>query len=69
MPRRYSDQDYDYIICDEHEEVQEIFFMQSGTIGIGYNLSSNLARSMNIRSRTKIKQMSFMFKGDLNYKL
>lgn len=40
MPRRFDTSDEDWIIYDEEDEVPEMYFVLSGSIGIGYSLVS-----------------------------
>jgi len=37
-PRRFSDSEEENIIFDEEEEVLEMYFIISGTVGVGYHL-------------------------------
>ena len=41
LPRRFQDNIYDHIIYDEDQEVDEMYFIQEGFIGIGYTLVSS----------------------------
>ena len=41
LPRRFKDDDYDHIIYDEDQEVDEMYFIQEGFIGIGYTTLSS----------------------------
>lgn len=44
LPRRFLDNIYDHIIYDEDQEVDEMYFIQEGFIGIGYtNMYSGIA--------------------------
>jgi hypothetical protein len=38
MPRNFSEKDDENIIFDEEEEVLEMYFIISGTVGVGYHL-------------------------------
>jgi len=38
MPRNFSDKEDENIIFDEEEEVLEMYFIISGTVGVGYHL-------------------------------
>jgi hypothetical protein len=40
MPRRFDTGEEDWIIYDEEDEVPEMYFILSGSIGIGYSLVS-----------------------------
>ena len=37
-PRQFMEQEDGFVIYDEEEEVIEMYFVVSGTIGIGYHL-------------------------------
>jgi hypothetical protein len=41
MPRSFDPTSDDKVIYDEEEEVQEMYFITQGTIGIGYSLIMN----------------------------
>ena len=41
MPRNFEDNEDDKIIYDEGDEVPEMYFILSGSVGIGYSLISN----------------------------
>jgi hypothetical protein len=38
MPRRFSEKVEENIIYDEEEEVLEMYFILTGTIGVGYHM-------------------------------
>lgn len=38
MPRNFSEKEDENIIFDEEEEVLEMYFIISGTVGVGYHL-------------------------------
>jgi hypothetical protein len=38
MPRHFSEKEDEDIIFDEEEEVNEMYFIVSGQVGIGYHL-------------------------------
>jgi hypothetical protein len=40
MPRRFSPNDVDKIICDEEDDVSELYFITEGIIGVGFRLLS-----------------------------
>jgi hypothetical protein len=38
MPRHFTEHEGENIIYDEEEEVAEMYFITSGTVGVGYHL-------------------------------
>ena len=42
IPRRFQCIDEDMIICEESQEVDEMYFIMSGFIGIGYSTIGNM---------------------------
>jgi len=38
MPRHFSEKEDEDIILDEEEEVLEMYFIVSGSVGVGYHL-------------------------------
>jgi hypothetical protein len=38
MPRNFTENEDENIIYDEEEEVLEMYFITSGTVGVGYHL-------------------------------
>ena len=42
IPRRFQYTDEDMIICDESAEIDEMYFVMEGVIGIGYSTMGNM---------------------------
>ena len=45
LPRRFQTIDEDIIIIDESEEVDEMYFIQEGFIGIGYQTMGGMKKN------------------------
>jgi hypothetical protein len=51
IPRRFLSIDEDKIICDESNEVDEMYFIQKGLIGIGFRTLGNMKNNITMQNK------------------